>query len=71
MNGSGSESERLRRLEESMLFAEHRLDQLHEHTLALARRVETVESRLAALERMLLAPDEPPPPRPRDAEPPA
>jgi len=48
-------ADRITRLEEALLFAERRLDQLHEEVLGLAGAVERVSTRLAALERHTLA----------------
>lgn len=47
------ESQRLTSLEESALFAERRLDELHEQVLALSGRVEALARRLDRFEALL------------------
>jgi hypothetical protein len=47
------DAQRLTRLEEALLFAEHRLDQLHHEMLAASARLERVSLRLAAVERAI------------------
>ncbi len=51
MPASSGESERVTRLEEAVLFAERRLEQVHEEVLACSRRLDGALARLAALER--------------------
>lgn len=45
------DGERLMRLEESLLFADRRLDELHEQVLLLLGRVEALTARVAGVER--------------------
>lgn len=50
---SGSEPDRLTGLEEASMFAERRLDELHEQVLALSGRVEMLGRRLERVEHAL------------------
>ena len=65
---SGAEPDRIMGLEEAALFAERRIDELHEQVLALSGRLEMLARRFERLERVVLdlrataepdAPDEP------------
>jgi hypothetical protein len=47
-------ADRITRLEEALLFAERRVDELHEEVLGLGGKLERVAGRLAALERHAL-----------------
>lgn len=49
----GSDADRLTGLEEASLFAERRIDELHEQVLALSGRLEMLGRRLERLERSL------------------
>jgi hypothetical protein len=52
--------ERMDRLEEAVLFAERRLDLLHEEMLACSARLEKLSARIAALELAGVEPEDEP-----------
>ena len=49
----GSDADRVMGLEEASLFAERRLDELHEQVLALSGRLEMLARRLERLEHVV------------------
>lgn len=51
--------ERLNRLEEAALFADRRLDELHEEVLTLAGRLDALAARLARFEQASTPPPDP------------